>query len=276
MSHQPLRPVGIHWILLCVLFSTSCASSKVYQVFEASSENVSTSNGFYVYENDDVQVMYDFWGYGGRVAFRLTNKTDAPLTIDWTKSHLVHDEISYDYWNDTEKTSSFYFSNSSSYGTSNSTLQFNPLDVAVATVTRGSRNSSSQTTTVRSKPKQTTHLPPHSSIELEGLRIMSSMVFDCDYNWATAKKTKNYKRTYTSVDSPLHFRNYLSYSTQDPDAKPQIIDNEFYISSAEFVSEKGYWGPQEKKVNCTVSGLPVVNYQRERMFKKAVSWYLVE
>jgi hypothetical protein len=260
--------------MLLFLVCTSCASTKFFQVIETTSVNSTLVNGYHVYENNDIKVIYNFWGNGGHISFRITNKTDQPLYIDWTQSHLIYNGVSYDYWNDTEEISSFYFSNSSTFATSNSNLQFSGWGATAATVGTGNRTTAAQSTTVRMKPKRTTHLPPHSSVDLEGSRIMSAALFDCEFNWKNAKGDPSSKRNFSLESSPLRFRNYLTYAAEATIEIPQIIDNEFYISSANFISEKEYWGPTKTVSKCTVTGVPTTVYEHERLHKKGDSWYL--
>ncbi len=272
-SNGPLNAIKWYSMVL-ILACTSCAPRGFYQVMETEGKNSTTVDGYHRYENDDVRVTYDFWGSGGKVSFRITNTSDLPIYIDWTKSHLIYNGVSHDYWSDSEKTTSFYFSNTSAFGSSNASFQVSGWGATVVTVATGSRRSSAQTTTVRERPKQLTHLPPHSSVDLVGSEIMSDGIFDCDFNWSKVKTTKTSKRTFSPEDSPLRFRNYLTYSSQAPSAQPTVIDNEFYISSAEFVPYKAYWGRQESVRKCTIQGVSVLEYERTRAYRKGISWYV--
>jgi hypothetical protein len=89
-------------IISSVILMTSCQS--IYQVLEISSTDPKISSSNNEYETNELKVSYNFWSNGGKVYFQFTNKLDVPIYIDWNKSHLINNGISYDYWNDTEET----------------------------------------------------------------------------------------------------------------------------------------------------------------------------
>ena len=101
-----MRPIYL-FIILIISF-TSC--TPIYQVFELSSSEIKPIDKSVVFENKDVKITYNFWSNGGQVYFKFTNKTDTELYIDWDKSHLIYNGISYEYWNDVEEINSFYAS----------------------------------------------------------------------------------------------------------------------------------------------------------------------
>ena len=109
----------LHKLLLTIstiLLMASCHQTY-YQVLETLSTDAKINSSNNAYETNELKVSYNFWSNGGDVYFQLTNKLDVPIYIDWNKSHLIYNGVSYDYWNDTEETNSFY--SSSAVTTSN-------------------------------------------------------------------------------------------------------------------------------------------------------------
>ncbi len=80
---------------------------------------------------------------------------------------------------------------------------------------------------------------------MQRFQLISDWMYDCEFNnglWNEAVQ----KRTFSKEASPLIFRNYLVYAKDEQFTDPLIIDDEFYVSSAEFVSGSAYWGKPQK------------------------------
>lgn len=78
--------------LLSLVLLCSCTNS-IYHVSSLQSEQVQVVGKDFVFENEHLKVIYNFWEKGGRMRFLLFNKTDQPLYIDWSKSALSHNGV---------------------------------------------------------------------------------------------------------------------------------------------------------------------------------------
>ena len=262
--------------LVTIIMLTSC--STMYQVLEISSSDAKLEKDSYVFENSDLQINYNFWAQGGQVSFFIINKLDAPIYIDWDKSHFIYNGTSYEYWYDAEETNSFYSSASSAssytfadamlnifggsaYGNSQSTTSAYGRKVAVAASTK-------------SKPKKIIQIPPKSLIIVSKFSISKTAFYNCDFNIKhTDLRTPNTK-TFGKEDSPLAFRNYLTYSAKETFEQNKTIDNEFYISSISFMSEKLFLGKSSRRNDCDVNGAKIYGSNYSRPYKKPNSFYL--
>jgi hypothetical protein len=75
--------------LLCLsCLSIFSYAQAVYQVASMQSDQVKLVENDFVYENEHLKVIYNFWEEGGRMRFMLYNKTDQPIYIDWSKSFI--------------------------------------------------------------------------------------------------------------------------------------------------------------------------------------------
>ncbi|MEO1514376.1 MAG: hypothetical protein AAFV95_05165 [Bacteroidota bacterium] len=89
-------------LLLSVLFLSSCAHR--FQVFDIHSEEVISEAGdYFLYENDELEIYYDYWTEGGIPVFKIHNRTADTLFLDLAKSAFKVNGVSIDYYNPTYK-----------------------------------------------------------------------------------------------------------------------------------------------------------------------------
>ena len=204
--------------ILLILF-VSC--KPYYQIYEFESINNCKidNNSFFIHENDSVKIIYSLWAENGVLAFTFFNKLSNPLYIDWSKSSLIINGKKNNYWNDEIYTSSYTKStdNYSKLYTYNPYLLFQ-------------KNGYSYTDTKTSKSEKITFIPPKS--------FVSICKFSVDYknNLTTNDlKIKNnnvvLKRIFNYDISPVIFRNYITYSSDENITDLNFIDDHFYLSS---------------------------------------------
>lgn len=71
--------------LFIPLLFTSCAYR--YQVFDVDANNLtSSSDDLFFYEDERIGIYYDFWAEGGIMIFKVLNKTDRRMTVDFLYS----------------------------------------------------------------------------------------------------------------------------------------------------------------------------------------------
>lgn len=258
--------------LVLILGMCGCATSY-YQVIETASIDAPIKEGFHVFENDDIQVVYDFWSRGGSMRFQIWNKTELPLYIDWEKSHLVHNGHSLDYWDDDVRSASFYASATQLYLRSSGSIMVDPYYIRTSTSTTGSSSKRSTVETVISKPKRVINLPPHSAVSIDRFQLMSDWYYDCDFNLKTTAKGNPQKRAFSATDSPLTFRNFLVYATDDTFTEERYIDNAFHVASAEIVPFRSYWGLDREETKCDVYGVKVSSTSKTRNYQKGSAFF---
>ena len=210
---------------LIVLFVYGCKS--YVQVFETNGTNLETENEFYVFENDSLKITYGFWTQKGLMTFVIFNKLDKPLYIDWKKSSYIDNSVKLNYWIDGEKTKSLEYYGSYYYG--------GPLLKTGYAVS--STKGVSVSTTV--KNERITFIPPNSNYYRSKFYIFPINFFELDTKTPykevprkdkPKKKTKIYEKSFSKENSPLIFRNFLTFSFSEYFEDEFYVDNEFYIS----------------------------------------------
>lgn len=85
---------------LVLLIALGLSSCSTYYFRTGADSNIKIHYDQYVYENDTIQVVYNFWDNGGRMTFTVYNKLNVPIFIDWKNSALIIDDSKYLYWID--------------------------------------------------------------------------------------------------------------------------------------------------------------------------------
>jgi hypothetical protein len=234
---------------LAASFLTSCSTS--YQVLQTASTDVKATDKTYEHIGKDLNVSYNLWDGNGTIWFSLYNKTNNPLYIDLDRSHLIVNGSSVDYFVDEETVSS-----TSRTTRSNSPLSYPSLWTNQHMVTK--------------KMKKIVEIPPHSQIAVGGRTILSQALNGCGII-----KTGNgvsSTPTFTADNSPITFRNYVTYSKSYTINEPLIIDNSFYVEKILNVTSSAFKGKLNKVKNCPDEKL--AQLVSEMPFRKAQNIYI--
>lgn len=221
------------------LFFASCSTTKyVYQVFQTQSKDVNynSKRDDYIFEDANVTIDYNFWSDGGEMYFKFYNKSDKPIYVDLNKSHLIHNGEVYDYYSETIKTNSneSFFAKTASYSLYRSALSG----------TSGFKTESG--TAIKSK--SIVQIPPRSYSVFKFYKLMIAPVSNCGVLYVA--KGEPQKKTYDDKNSPLTFRNYLSYDFNESITNPIVVDNSFWIDEVYFMQEKLYKGSGSYEKGC--------------------------
>ena len=263
-------------ILLSIIIASISFGCKSYiQLFETKTSNTKVENDFYVFENDSLKITYDFWADMGLMKFSIYNKTNKPLYIDWKKSAYIDNKVKLSYWIDEETTKlseyygSYFFS----------AIIFQGIGVGV-----GSGSVSATASTV--KAERVTFIPPLSNISRSQFYIPPDKYFEVDKKWTLKelpsndnpkKKTKVYMKSYSKKDSPVFFRNFLTFSGYEDFRSEFYVDNEFYISDITQMNEEDF-GHNQKDESVKVGKFYVKDEYGNPIFvtpfKKNSSFYI--
>lgn len=215
--------------IIAVLF-TSCVSTSYYQVYKTvPSDKMINMDNYLVYEDDNCQVSYNFWGEGGDIGFRFFNKTDENIYLNLEESFFVLNGIAYDYYQNR------IFTNSSSFGKtetkSKSMSGINYLDLIQSNVINASRSVGVITSTGQSisyNEDKVICIPSNTSKIVTEYKINESLYRDCDlFKYPTRKQVK--ARLFSKADSPIIFSNKITYSIGQSDIMIKF-ENEFYVA----------------------------------------------
>jgi hypothetical protein len=202
------NPVGrLGFLLLGIMFLNAC--TPAYQIAYVESEQVEKEGFHYVHGNDDVQLIYDFWGEGGVLDFDVVNRTGKLLFVHWDRSNYILNGSAYSFYSNEDRVNMV----TSGYGPSGSedgTLR----DRSVHLNTSGKITRDSYSEQV---PPQSKILSRSVPLDFPGVRLKF-----------------NETQSFTFDDSPLYIRTFISYSfTPEPaESDLRFIDNSFYVSES--------------------------------------------
>jgi len=232
-------------LLLFLVLLFGCETTKHIQLMETNCPNckVAENKENYIGGNDSVTVVYSLWANGGIMSFEIHNNLNQPIYIDWKKSGLFRGDERIEYWRDEQLASSQSGSASSTYSGKNIYnygMIPNPSLVTVgATV--------SQTHVV--KPERISFLPAKSKFVPPQVYILMSGDYflpdDCKFQLEAFPNQVNdsfatFLTIFNKQNSPLNFRNYITWSLQENMTNEFFIDNSFYISSVQEMNEESY------------------------------------
>lgn len=240
-----LKTYGIS-LLLILLAHTNVFSQA--QIFDVKSDGLKEKDGRYFFENDTLRIDYAFWADKGVMAFRIINKLNKPIYIDWAKSSFNDLSNKLDYKNDdTTKNYSAY------------TYTGQPDDTWFGTQTG-----------INSLPKvmsneRITFIPPkgvyytYNRLQFHLLPISYFTVDGkCDRRYDDSfiqpgKKVLVLFREFSKKETPVRFRNFLTYSTDEKCSLTATLSHEFFVSSFSEMDIKNFKG---QVIGQTPAGTP--------------------
>lgn len=215
------------------LLLSSC-SKTFYQVYTTEAPGLNESNNALVYENEDCKVMYDLWSEDGNSGFVMYNKTDKDLYVMLPQTFFIKNGVAFDYFQNREYQNSQAVMSSSGVSTGIGVLGVTNIWGAWNT-SKG--NAKSTSTTVIHKENPMVCIPPHSSKGISEYVILSELIRNCEKKQAYPKK-KSIPIEFTKEDTPLNFKNRITYSFNECGKESKSIENEFWISELTNYSEK--------------------------------------
>ena len=247
-------------LMISIIITLNSCSSNLVQVFETKASNAKIVEDKYIFENDSVKIVYDFWKDKGLMNFSIENKLNKPLYIDWTKCSYINNTFKSNYWDDEE--------NSLSVG------QFIYTPTGVKSVEK----------TKMTKPEKIAFIPPNSKfiknrfyiLPIKYLKVNQySRIIEITSTIDSKKKTQIKEKEYDKNSTPLTFRNYITLSYTEDFKNQFYIDNEFYISKVTRVDENQF---EYYERDPSKRGFYLKNEFGERIlkspYKKGTSFYI--
>ena len=239
-------------IMVCVALS-SCAPTTYYQMYQTQPvSDIAMHDDCMVFEDENCEVLYNFWKEYGEIGFVFYNKTTENIYLHLDECFYVKNGFAYDYYRNRVYTNSKSFvtstqltnihgtyvtkSNASAkanyyyvgaYGTGNAygsqTIYKNGYVFgSTGTITNVSSNSESIA------EKQIICIPPKTSKVITEFDIKNSIYRSCDIYRNPGKKDPH-SITFTKENTPLSFGNRIAYSIGNGEELFRI-ENEFYVS----------------------------------------------
>lgn len=209
-------------------------SCSFIQLFEVNSINTKATEGYFQIENDTLRIIYNFNSEGGTMSFLVLNKLNVPLYLDWRKSSFILNNSKNNYWDDIIETktigSNLGFSKSQNLNTNLWNLNSIGLSAFASIVTKPERITFIPPSTLIPQNKFT--LYPKSYYSFRGKPEITEQIFD------SKKVYKIQLENYNAQNSPLIFRNFLTFSTTENFASEFYIDNSFYVDCVKKIKSK--------------------------------------
>ena len=239
MRHKTTQIMKKLLFITALGLSFSACNPVAYQVIETKMITSQSQTELPTFENSEIKVDYNFLGGDNEMYYRLYNKGTEPIFIDLDRSHLIVNGQSFDYYQDSEQIKTIKTASTNFFNYAANTSQFE--------------------STVRSKMKKTMQIPPKSFIVVSGPQIVSGRIFDCDLRKV---KSKPVTKEYTQDNTPLVFRNFLTYSFSKDFKSDKSIDNAFYAEKISVMGPSAFNGKFIKLKNCPTDKLTI---QRKEM-----------
>lgn len=259
----------LYYLVLSV-FLTSCAQMNFYQLIELESDDIS-ENEQKTSSNKDIDLIFDFWSNGGSSDVIIKNKTNRNIYIKHDECQFIINDLSRDYYDNseytrsksTEKRSSRTYSSSSGsssslskttsniYGSNNINTGLGALGSSSSNVSSNSSSSgsgASYTSTTASMSssgvmitdKKIFILAPNSYRKILGDKLQFYRLSDCDVTAqpTTSKSNRENGLSFDVANTPLRFRFRICYSFDEDFSKKS-----FYEAGA-YVSQFSNWNPK--------------------------------
>lgn len=210
------------------LLLSSC-SNTFYQVYKTEAPGLSESDNALVFENDDCKVVYNLWAQNGNSGFVMHNKTDEDLYVILPQTFFIKNGVAFDYFQNREYQSSQSIAASASiYGIAN-------FDGTWYDASKGAAKGTSYTVIQKENP--IICIPPHTSKYIFEYNILDGLIRSCDKHQMHPKRMSA-PMEFTKEDSPLNFKNRITYAFNKCGKGSKCIENEFWISELINYSKK--------------------------------------
>jgi hypothetical protein len=264
MEHHTMKHFSFAIFSALLLTAISCTqppppAPTQALLLELQSPNCSSVEGFLTYENDSIQVVYVFWAENGLVGLFIHNKLKQPLYIDWKKCSYITGTTKHDYW---DETITMATNGSSTTSASYWKMFYDRSHTTATEYNSAFSNTFWSSVTTITKPEKITFIPPGTTISRTFNSISENPIGQLDREHLLSKDTTfqnmqvkitrlvKYEGTtyqedslaagpfkvhlsfirYNIENSPLSFRLFMTYSTNDKFNSEAFIDNQFYVN----------------------------------------------
>ncbi|MEN6296122.1 MAG: hypothetical protein ABFD61_08355 [Chloroherpetonaceae bacterium] len=221
-------------ILISVILS-SCATEhiyyQVYKVAPTEKTTLSLNKNYFVYEDENCIVSYNFWDEGGNIGFIFNNKSHQDIYLNMEESYFIINQIAHNYYKNRTVANSVGVSLSKGGVVSESILRLLNNDKDLINKITEINENGMEISTKRLESyieEKIICIPSMTAKIIAEYKVNRSFYIDPDLNPYPSKKqivTKNY----TKSNSPFVFSNRLLY-TLGKTGNPIKFENEFYIS----------------------------------------------
>jgi hypothetical protein len=249
-------------LLLFTFLPLFFACTPRFMVLDTQSTQVKPQADYLLYETDTLQVRYSFWFERGLMSFTVYNKLNVPIYLDWKKSSYIENSKKYNYWADTE------FTESAAIRYEGVLIAPNYQGAAIV----GRSNKTKEERIVFIPPKSYIYRSSYYLLDNETVIMLNGLVYEerkvkstiTSSFGASTTMIKTGNKSFEKQNTPLAFRNFLTFSTTENFATEFYIDNEFWVSQITLIPEKELAGREETKYQFNMKS----NYKKPSAFYK--------
>lgn len=221
-------------MIALVLLTSSCSTSIYYQLYKTKSNDIKEEDARAISSNHDLEIKYHFWSEGGSSSFLIKNKTDKHIFINTSLSHLIVNGLAYTYYQGRVRGESTTISSTASVHNSTSwagIVAGNNVATGIGSKVSTTKNSSVENqASVTYAEMKIISIPPNSSKIITGTGILRSDLYEhCNLEDRPKRKEKA-TLTFDEKNTPLHVRNYISYTTDISDSNYKVKEDIFWVS----------------------------------------------
>jgi hypothetical protein len=253
-------------LLGLAFISLSCSSLKIvskypapyFQLYDLNSQSILINDSICISEHGDLEIRYDFWAENGLGDFLLFNKTEKEIFVDLGRSHLVKNNIAESY-----------YPNLLARSSSRLTEEGIDLQISLWTPTKQVSAANLESRIVC--------IPPFSGKKFHGFELSPRIISSCDYEIYPAKE-ESFTMTFSKSDTPLKFRNIVSYSFDESFESTLHIEDDFWVKEITNYPRKRFF-KDVKMFECGTNEKiyrRVYNFKSAGRFYKAYSWEDIE
>lgn len=218
-------------LILASLLPLKQLKAQIQLVEIGSSSCLTDSTKQFYFENDTIRVVYNFWNNFGQINCVITNKLAQPIFINWNSSAAVFNDVTKDYSNEPLTINA------------NSDLDLNGLPPLLT-----NRDGTISTKGTISNPASSNIIAPKAKYKFQGKQIKAKNTF---YKLSDTCKSRKQEfknseikmaiQNFDPTNTPLQFRNYITFNIAKIDGPTYTIDHGFYISTIrEFARKKDF------------------------------------
>ena len=225
-------------LFLLPFIMISCKQFDVfyYQVLSVESDNVQFKEVNYIYENDDVKIVYDMWSNAGDPGFTIFNKSDKTIYLNLEETQFIYNDYAYDYFQNrinsrSQKSSASLNINSSSYYLNpyyNPRIK-NTSQSIIDTKGASEEISYSVDEGISYQEKKVIVILPKTNRSINEFTIPNIPYRDCKI-LRFPKEGEEKALKYNMEESPYKFSNIIKYSFEKSFQTQVTIRNNFWVT----------------------------------------------
>lgn len=193
-----------------------------------------------IYEDENCQVVYNFWRDGGDIGFIFYNKTNEDIYLNLDKSFFILNGIAHDYYKNR------VFTTSTSSGTSvatNSVYRSSYWGLIRASSVQSANSkglAASSGFSISHNEEKIVCIPSKASKTIGEYIINKTLYRDCDlFKYPKTKQIKT--KSFSKEESPFIFSNRIAYTVGSSNDLIKF-ENEFYITEISNYPERAITG----------------------------------